>query len=297
MRTLRRSPRARPPSTTSWYPSTLATASRGLYVRAYSSSTSPHGPHAPACAAPRPLRACPGDHAEGLDGRQLEPSKNKRRPVFLLEALDTLAADETLSHGRVDLDQQASPRCGGWSRSWRSTVSAMVSSDRTRAVPWHAGHWVRMPRAPSVVFCGSSRRGPAARSPPRRSWCGRCRARPPAWPAPPRGSRPLHVDEVDDDDAADVAQAELAHDLPRGFEVGLGDGLLEALAAGEAPGVDVDHGERLGVVDDEVAAARQRHTPRQRLAICSSMPYASNSGSSPSWSSTRAASSGATRSR
>ena len=39
-----------------------------------------------------------------------------------------------------------------------------------------------------------------------------------------------HVDEVDDDDAADVAQPELAHDLLGGLEVVLGDRLLEVAA-------------------------------------------------------------------
>src|SRR3989304_4690995 len=34
----------------------------------------------------------------------------------------------------------------------------------------------------------------------------------------------LHVDEVDDDDAAEVAQADLAHDLLDGIPVGLDDG-------------------------------------------------------------------------
>lgn len=36
-----------------------------------------------------------------------------------------------------------------------------------------------------------------------------------------------HVDEVDDDDAADVAQPQLAHDLLGRLEVVLGDRLLE----------------------------------------------------------------------
>ena len=39
-----------------------------------------------------------------------------------------------------------------------------------------------------------------------------------------------HVDEVDDDDAAEVAQPELAHDLLGRLEVVLGDGLLEVAA-------------------------------------------------------------------
>ena len=36
-----------------------------------------------------------------------------------------------------------------------------------------------------------------------------------------------HVDEVDDDDPADVAQPQLAHDLLRGLEVRLDDRVLE----------------------------------------------------------------------
>src|SRR5690606_35810927 len=39
-----------------------------------------------------------------------------------------------------------------------------------------------------------------------------------------------HVDEVDDDDAADVAEPELAHDLLGRLDVVLGDGLLEVPA-------------------------------------------------------------------
>ena len=48
-------------------------------------------------------------------------------------------------------------------------------------------------------------------------------------------ARPGHVDEVDDDDPADVAQAQLADDLVGGLEVGLGDRVLEprALAAAD----------------------------------------------------------------
>ncbi|TWG94861.1 hypothetical protein L615_005200000210 [Nocardioides sp. J9] len=67
-----------------------------------------------------------------------------------------------------------------------------------------------------------------------------------------------HVDEVDDDDAADVAQPELAHDLLGRLEVVLGDGLLEVAAgAGELAGVDVDDGHRLGAVDDQRATGGQ----------------------------------------
>src|SRR6266568_1566935 len=64
----------------------------------------------------------------------------------------------------------------------------------------------------------------------------------------------VHVDEVDDDDAADVAQAELVGNLATGLEIVLGDGLLEVALADELAGVDVDRGQRLALIDDERAA-------------------------------------------
>ena len=77
--------------------------------------------------------------------------------------------------------------------------------------------------------------------------------------------RALHVDEIDDDEAADVAQAELFdHDLG-GLQVGLQHGLFLAALAHEAAGVDVDGGQRLGPVDDDVAAGFERHAPVERL--------------------------------
>src|ERR1700683_3502212 len=79
-------------------------------------------------------------------------------------------------------------------------------------------------------------------------------------------ARAGHVDEVDHDDAADVAQAQLVDDLLGGLEVDLGDRVLQArplAAADEAAGVDVDHGQRLGVVDDQIATAGQVHAPRE----------------------------------
>ena len=75
----------------------------------------------------------------------------------------------------------------------------------------------------------------------------------------------LHVDEVDDDDAAEVAHPQLAGDDLRGLEVGLEDRVVEAAAADETAGVDVDRRHRLGLVDDQVATGLQVHAPRERL--------------------------------
>src|SRR5581483_11746426 len=69
----------------------------------------------------------------------------------------------------------------------------------------------------------------------------------------------LHVDEVDDDEPREVAQAELARDLVRGLEVGPRRGLLDVALARRAPGVHVDGDERLGGVEHDVAARAELH--------------------------------------
>ena len=76
--------------------------------------------------------------------------------------------------------------------------------------------------------------------------------------------RLFHVDEVDDDQAAEVAQAHLARDLVGRLEVGAGRGFLDVAAARRARRVDVDRDQRLGVVDDDRAARRQVHRARER---------------------------------
>ena len=77
--------------------------------------------------------------------------------------------------------------------------------------------------------------------------------------------RPLHVDEVDDDDAAQIAQADLAHHLHRGLEVDLEHGLLEVALPHVLSRVDVDGHQGFRVVDDDVAAGLEPHAPPQRL--------------------------------
>jgi hypothetical protein len=74
-----------------------------------------------------------------------------------------------------------------------------------------------------------------------------------------------HVDEVEDDDAAEVSQAQLPGDRLRRLEVGLEDRVVEVARADEAAGVDVDRRQRLGLVDDEVAARLQLDAAQQRL--------------------------------
>src|SRR5829696_2961399 len=74
-----------------------------------------------------------------------------------------------------------------------------------------------------------------------------------------------HVDEVDDDDPADVAQAELADDLVGRLEVVGDHRLLEVGLADELAGVDVDHGHGLGAVDHDRAARGQPDLALQGL--------------------------------
>lgn len=76
----------------------------------------------------------------------------------------------------------------------------------------------------------------------------------------------VHVDEIEHDDAAEVAQAQLAGDGARRFEVGFVDGVVLREFADECAGIDVYRRHRLGLVDDEVAAGFERDVPFQRQA-------------------------------
>ncbi len=64
---------------------------------------------------------------------------------------------------------------------------------------------------------------------------------------------------------AEVPQADLAHDLADRLEIDLEHGLLEVPLADVLARIDVDGDERLGMVDDDVAAGLEPHAPTQRL--------------------------------
>ena len=63
-----------------------------------------------------------------------------------------------------------------------------------------------------------------------------------------------HVDEIDHHDAAQIAQAQLPGDDLRGFQIGLENRLFKVSRSHKAAGVDVNGGQRLGLVDDQVGA-------------------------------------------
>src|SRR5215469_13746805 len=73
-----------------------------------------------------------------------------------------------------------------------------------------------------------------------------------------------HVDEVDDDDAAEISQPQLPRDAHRRLEIRAEDGLHEVAVADVRPGVDIDRGHGLGLIDHQVSARLQRHLAIER---------------------------------
>ena len=72
-------------------------------------------------------------------------------------------------------------------------------------------------------------------------------------------ARLFHVDKVDHDQAAQIAQAHLAGHFFGGFQVGAGGGFFDVATADRARGVDIHRHQRFGVVDNDGAAAWQLH--------------------------------------
>src|ERR1700704_1483216 len=73
----------------------------------------------------------------------------------------------------------------------------------------------------------------------------------------------VHIDEVDDDQACEVAQPQLPRDFLGGLDVGRERGILDVMLAGRAARIDVDRNQRFGLVDDDVAAGAQLHRRRE----------------------------------
>src|SRR5215469_3436511 len=63
-----------------------------------------------------------------------------------------------------------------------------------------------------------------------------------------------HIDEVDDDDAPEIAQTELARDAHRRLEIRAEYGLLEVAMPHVGAGVDVDRGHGLGLIDHQMSS-------------------------------------------
>ena len=69
----------------------------------------------------------------------------------------------------------------------------------------------------------------------------------------------LHVDEVDDNQAGEVAQPQLARRFIGGLQVGAQRCFLNIPLARRTPRVHVDRDQRLGLVDDQITARTQLH--------------------------------------
>ena len=74
----------------------------------------------------------------------------------------------------------------------------------------------------------------------------------------------FHVDEVDDNQTAQVAQAQLAGDFFGSFDVGIEGGRFDIAATGGACRVDVDRYQCFGMIDNDGAAGRQWYGARIR---------------------------------
>ena len=75
-----------------------------------------------------------------------------------------------------------------------------------------------------------------------------------------------HVNEVNDNNAADIAQTQLTDNLLSSFQVVLGDSLFKVAAAtGELTGVHVHHGHGFGTVNHQRTTRRQVHLTVQCL--------------------------------
>ena len=67
----------------------------------------------------------------------------------------------------------------------------------------------------------------------------------------------VHIDKINDDQAADISQAELAHNFVHGFEI-RGEHRRRRIAlANKPPGVDIDGNERFGVINDDITTRFQ----------------------------------------
>ena len=69
----------------------------------------------------------------------------------------------------------------------------------------------------------------------------------------------IHVDEVDNDHATDVAELQLTPNLSSGFAIGPEHRLTGVGGTGEGARVHINHSESLGGLDDHVAAGRKIH--------------------------------------
>ena len=73
-----------------------------------------------------------------------------------------------------------------------------------------------------------------------------------------------HVNKINDDDAAQIAQPQLAGDGVAGFQIGFEDGFVKIACAHKSACVHINRGHRLGGFNNQIAAKIQINTRLQR---------------------------------
>ena len=68
---------------------------------------------------------------------------------------------------------------------------------------------------------------------------------------------PLHVDEVNDNHAAQIAQTQLTGNGTCSFQIGLENGFVETFGTDKATGIHIHRGHGFGLVNDQVATRFQ----------------------------------------
>ena len=75
--------------------------------------------------------------------------------------------------------------------------------------------------------------------------------------------RLIHIDKIEDDDAAQITQTQLTCDRLRRFEVRLENRLVKITHADETTGIHVNCRHGFGLIKDQIAARFKIHPPRQ----------------------------------
>src|SRR5262249_19586812 len=73
----------------------------------------------------------------------------------------------------------------------------------------------------------------------------------------------IHVDEVDDNEASKVTQAQLSRDFLGRLAIGLKRGVLDMVLARGAPGTNVNCDQRFCLIDYDVTAGTKLHHRRK----------------------------------
>ena len=75
----------------------------------------------------------------------------------------------------------------------------------------------------------------------------------------------IHVDEIDNDDAAEITQPQLAGRHQCRLKVGFENRVVEIATTDKTAGIDINGGQRLGLIDNQIAAGFQINAACQRF--------------------------------